>query len=200
MMDWTYSTGLFIAFAAAGTAFWSLVKENDDLHRLILVDLLEVITLAFIALAGTDLAEALILPGLVVGISELMALSEIYLRKEGLRNQPRNMLRIEVMDSAPGIIAAVLVVYGIILTGFSGGAVAGLGILFYFTCKGHKEIPELVETASGYAWVLWIVAFFTFILLPQYWLFAVMTAGTAILIKVMAKMSLIGTMRGGSDV
>ncbi len=200
MMDWTYSAGLFIAFAAAGTAFWSLVKENDDLHRLILVDLLEVITLAFIALAGTDLAEALILPGLVVGISELMALSEIYLRKEGLRNQPRNMLRIEVMDSAPGIIAAVLVVYGIILTGFSGGAVAGLGILFYFTCKGHEEIPELVETASGCAWVLWIVAFFTFILLPQYWLFAVMTAGTAILIKVMAKMALVGTMRGGSDV
>jgi len=200
MMDWTYSVGLFIAFAAAGTAFWSLVKENDDLHRLILVDLLEVITLAFIALAGTDLAEALILPGLVVGISELMALSEIYLRKEGLQNQPRNMLRIEVMDSAPGIIAAVLVVYGIILTGFSGGAVAGLGILFYFTCQGHKEISKLVETASGYAWVLWIVGFFTFVLLPQYWLFAVMTAGTAILIKVMAKMALVGTMRGGSDV
>ncbi|MFY1645148.1 DUF2105 family protein [Methanoculleus bourgensis] len=43
------------------------------------------------------------------------------------------------------------------------------------------------------------MAFFTFMIFPQYWFFAVMLAGSAILVKVMAKMSLIGTMRGGPN-
>ncbi|MDK2891240.1 MAG: energy-converting hydrogenase subunit, partial [Methanoculleus sp.] len=154
---------------------------------------------AFIALVGTDLAEALILPGLVVGVSELIALSEIYRVKEGYVRPPAAGLQIEVMESAPGILAAILVVYGIVLSGFTGGAVAGLGVIFYFLCRNHRERFELIETASGYSWVLWIVAFFVFMLLPQYWFFAVMLAGSAILVKVMAKMSLIGTMRGGPN-
>jgi energy-converting hydrogenase A subunit G len=39
------------------------------------------------------------------------------------------------------------------------------------------------------------VAFFVFMLAPGYWFFAVMMAGSAILLKVMAKMALVGTMR-----
>ncbi|MDK2990498.1 MAG: energy-converting hydrogenase subunit [Methanoculleus sp.] len=194
-----YSIGLLVAFAAAGTAFFALMRETDGLHRLLLTDLVEVVTLAFIALVGTDLAEALILPGLVVGVSELIALSEIYRVKEGYVRPPAAGLQIEVMESAPGILAAILVVYGIVLSGFTGGAVAGLGVIFYFLCRNHRERFELIETASGYSWVLWIVAFFVFMLLPQYWFFAVMLAGSAILVKVMAKMSLIGTMRGGPN-
>uniref|UniRef100_UPI0026237E40 DUF2105 family protein n=1 Tax=uncultured Methanofollis sp. TaxID=262500 RepID=UPI0026237E40 len=88
----------------------------------------------------------------------------------------------------------------IVLSCFSGGAVAGLGILFWFFCKGHSEAFEIIETASGYAWALWIVAFFVFMIAPQHWLFAVMAAGGAILLKVMAKMALVGTMRGGRNV
>ncbi len=194
-----YSIGLFVAFAAAGLAFYALMRETDGLHRLLLTDLIEVVTLAFIALIGTDLAEALVLPGLVVGVSELIALSEIYRIKEGYTLPPGPGLQIEVMESAPGILAALLVIYGIVLSGFSGGAVAGLGVIFYFLCRDHHERFELIETASGYSWVFWIVAFFVFMVLPQYWFFAVMLAGSAILVKVMAKMSLIGTMRGGPN-
>jgi energy-converting hydrogenase A subunit G len=194
-----YSIGLFVAFAAAGLAFYALMRETDGLHRLLLTDLIEVVTLAFIALIGTDLAEALILPGLVVGVSELIALSEIYRIKEGYTLPPGSGLQIEVMESAPGILAALLVIYGIVLSGFSGGAVAGLGVIFYFLCRDHHERFELIETASGYSWVFWIVAFFVFMVLPEYWFFAVMLAGSAVLIKVMAKMSLIGTMRGGPN-
>ncbi|MBP7410146.1 DUF2105 family protein [Methanoculleus sp. 10] len=194
-----YSIGLSVAFASAGLAFFALMRETDGLHRLLLTDLVEIASLAFIALIGTDLAEALVLPGLVVGASELIALSEIYRIKEGYTRPPGPGLQIEVMESAPAILAAILVVYGIILSGFSGGAVAGLGVIFYFLCRDHSERFELIETASGYSWVLWIVAFFVFMILPEYWFFAVMLAGSAILVKVMAKMSLIGTMRGGPN-
>ena len=192
-----YSIGLLVAFAAAGLAFYALMRETDGLHRLLLTDLIEVVTLAFIALIGTDLAEALILPGLVVGISELMAISEVYITKEGLRAPAGPAFRIEVMDSAPGILALILVAYGIVLSGFTGGVIAAVGVVFYFMCRGHAEQFELIETVSGYAWAFWIGAFFIFMFLPGYWFFAVMIAGGAILIKVMAKMSLVGTMRGG---
>jgi energy-converting hydrogenase A subunit G len=53
---------------------------------------------------------------------------------------------------------------------------------------------------SGYAWVAWIAAFFIMLIFPSQWFLAVMIAGGAILIKVTAKLSLIGTMRGESDV
>ncbi|QYZ78408.1 DUF2105 domain-containing protein [Methanofollis formosanus] len=194
-----YTIGLAVAFTGIAVAFLALARERDDLHRLLLTDLAEILALAVIALVGTDLAEALILPGLVVGISELMALSEIYLKKERLYDEPTERVHFEVMDTAPGILGAVLVVYGVVLAGFSGGAVAGLGVLFWFLCKGHREQFELLETVSGYAWAAWIGAFLVFMLLPQYWFFAVMVAGTAVLVKVMTKMSLLGTMRGGQD-
>jgi energy-converting hydrogenase A subunit G len=196
----SYEIALPVVLVAVAVAFIALVLEKDDLHRLLLTDLAEITSLAIIALVATDLAEALILPGLVVGISELMALSEVYLVKEGLTAVPKRMMHLEVMDSAPAILAGGLVVYGILLSGFSGGAVAGLGILFWFFCKGHDEAFEIIETASGYAWALWIAAFFVFMIAPQHWLFAVMIAGGAILLKVMAKMALVGTMRGGRDV
>ena len=195
-----YIIGLLLILLAVLVAFSAIVRETDDLHRLLLTDLVEILSLVLIALVATDLAEALILPGLVVGISELMALSEIYLLKEKLTKQPDRAVRLEIMDTAPTIMSLILVIYGIVLSGFTGGAMAGLGVVFYFMCKGHDERFEIIETASGYAWVMWIAAFFVFMLIPQYWFFAVMTAGGAILLKVMAKMSLVGTMRGDSDV
>lgn len=196
-----YQSGLIAAFICIIIAFISLYQETDDLHRLILTDLTEIMALLLIALVATDLAEALILPGLVVMIAELMALAEIYLVKEGIqRKKNSSPLDIEVMQTAPPILAGILVLYGMILSGFSGGAVAGLGIIFYSVCKGSDELFAQIETASGYAWVAWIAAFFIFLLLPGQWFFAVMIAGGAILIKVMAKFSLIGTMGGDPGV
>jgi energy-converting hydrogenase A subunit G len=196
-----YELALIITLVCVIIAFWAMVREKEDLHRLILTDLVEIMSLVIIALVATDLAEALILPGLVVGIAELLALSELYIEKEDLRKDPENVLHIEVMDSAPGILAVIFVIYGIILSGFTGGAVAGLGLVFYFMCRGSSEKREIIETVSGYAWACWVVAFIVFMALPQYWFFGVIIAGAGIFAKVAAKMSVIGTMSGGdSDV
>jgi energy-converting hydrogenase A subunit G len=192
-----YSIGLLCVLTAAVIVFFALIREKDDLHRLLLLDLVEITALGIIAVLGTDLAEAMILPGLVVGIAELLALSQVYLIKEGLQDNPVAGLDIEVIQAdAPLIISILLVVYGLILSGFTGGAVAGLGVVFYVMSRGHREKFEIVEMASGISWAVWIVAFFIFMFLPQYWLLALFLAAIGILFKVTAKISLIGTMWG----
>ncbi len=193
-----YSYGLFIVMAAAVIAFFALSKERDDLHKLLLLDLVEIAGLGAIALLGTDLAEALILPGLTVGIAELLALSQIYCTKEGIREMPVRGLNIEVIAKAdaPLIISIFLVTYGLILSGFTGGAVAGLGLVVLFISRSYREDLNLLEMASGLSWALWIFAFFVFMFLPQYWFVALMLAAIGILLKVTVKMSLVGTMWG----
>jgi energy-converting hydrogenase A subunit G len=193
-----YSYGLFIVMATAVIAFFALSKERDDLHKLLLLDLVEIVGLGAIALLGTDLAEALILPGLTVGIAELLALSQIYCTKEGIREMPVRGLNIEVIAKAdaPLIISIFLVMYGMILSGFTGGAVAGLGLVVLFISRSYREDLNLLEMASGLSWALWIFAFFVFMFLPQYWFVALMLAAIGILLKVTVKMSLVGTMWG----
>jgi energy-converting hydrogenase A subunit G len=193
-----YSYGLFVVMAAAVIAFFALSKERDDLHKLLLLDLVEIVGLGVIALLGTDLAEALILPGLTVGIAELLALSQIYCTKEGIRDIPVRGLNIEVIAKAdaPLIISIFLVTYGMILSGFTGGAVAGLGLVILFISRSYREDLNLLEMASGISWALWIFAFFVFMFLPQYWFVALMGAAVGILLKVTVKMSLVGTMWG----
>jgi energy-converting hydrogenase A subunit G len=196
-----YSTGLAVVLVSAIIAFLALVREKDDLHRLLIIDLVEIPSLAVIALLGTDLAEALILPGLVVGIAELLALSQIYLTKEGLNDRQVKRLEVEVItrSHAPAIIALLLVAYGLVLSGFTGGAIAGLGVIFYVMAREKGERFELVEMASGITWAVWILAFFIFMFFPMYWYMALMLAAIAILLKVTAKLSLMGSMWGGRD-
>ncbi len=74
---------MLVVLISGVIGFLALAIETDDLHRLLLLDLVEIMTLGVIALLGTDLAEALVLPGLTVGIAELLALSQIYITKEG---------------------------------------------------------------------------------------------------------------------
>jgi energy-converting hydrogenase A subunit G len=193
-----YSWGLLVVLIAAVAGFAALAFEKDDLHRLLLIDLVEIPSLGFIALLGTDLAEALILPGLVVGIAELFALSQIYLVKEGLQDRPVRALRIEVVQRSPAplVLSIILVVYGVILSGFTGGAIAALGLIFLFLAKDSADDLHLLELASGMSWVLWIAAFFVFMFLPEYWYAALMGAAIGILIKVVTKLALVGTMWG----
>jgi energy-converting hydrogenase A subunit G len=193
-----YSYGIFVVMIAAVIAFFALARERDDLHKLLLLDLVEIVGLGVIALLGTDLAEALILPGLTVGIAELLALSQIYCTKEGIREMPVRGLNIEVIAKAdaPLIISIFLVTYGMILSGFTGGAVAGLGLVVLFISRSYREDLNLLEMASGISWALWIFAFFVFMFLPQYWFVALMLAAIGILLKVTVKMSLVGTMWG----
>ena len=198
MIGQYYSWGLLVVLIAAVAGFAALAFEKDDLHRLLLIDLVEIPSLGFIALLGTDLAEALILPGLVVGIAELFALSQIYLVKEGLQDRPVRALRIEVVQRSPAplVLSSILVVYGVILSGFTGGAIAALGLIFLFLAKDSSDDLHLLELASGISWVLWIAAFFVFMFLPEYWYAALMGAAIGILLKVVTKLALVGTMWG----
>lgn len=193
-----YSYGIFVVMVAAVIAFFALAKERDDLHKLLLIDLVEILSLGVIALLGTDLAEAVILPGLTVGIAELLALSQIYCTKEGIRQKPVKGLNIEVIAKAdaPLILSIFLVIYGMILSGFTGGAVAGLGLIVLFISRTYREDLNLLEMASGISWALWIFAFFVFMFLPEYWFVALMGAAVGILLKVTVKMSLVGNMWG----
>lgn len=196
-MTWNeYSIGLLVVFLAAFIGFLALCRERDDLHKLLLIDLVEVASLAVVALLATDLAEALILPGLVVGIAELLALSQIYIAKEGLAGVPSRGLNIEVVMLSPAtvIIPAFLVVYGIILSGFTGGGVAGLGLVFYFMSHRFLGNFHILELASGISWALWVAAFFVFMFAPGLWYLALMGAAVGILLKVITKMSLVGVM------
>lgn len=196
-MSELYPVGLAIAFIAIFIAFFAMFREKDDIHKMIIVDLIEITGLVVVALIATDLAEALILPGLVVGIAEILTVSELWLAKEGLqREKPARVLNIEVIKTAPPIIGAILVAYGIFLTGFTGGLIAGLGLMLFFLSKNVSERFGLVENASVYAWGLWILAFLVFIIFPSQWFLAVMMAAVGIMIKVMAKIALVGTMRG----
>jgi energy-converting hydrogenase A subunit G len=193
-----YTYGMCIILVAGIIAFFALTRERDDLHKLLLLDLIEIPSLAIIALLGTDLAEALILPGLTVGIAEQLALSQIYCTKEKIKEKPVYGLSIEVIAKghAPLIISVFLVLYGMILSGFTGGGVAGLGFVFLFLSRSYHEDLGLLEMASGISWALWIFAFFAFMFLPQYWFVALMGAAIGILLKVTVKMSLVGTMWG----
>ncbi|MDP2798177.1 MAG: DUF2105 family protein [Methanoregula sp.] len=193
-----YSYGILVVMVAAVIAFYALARERDDLHKLLLLDLVEIVGLGMIALLGTDLAEALILPGLTVGIAELLALSQIYCTKERIRERPVRGLNIEVIAKAdaPLILSVFLVVYGMILSGFTGGGVAGLGLVFLFISRTYREDINLLEMASGISWAIWIFAFFVFMFLPQYWFIALMGAAVGIVLKVTVKMSLVGTMWG----
>ena len=193
-----YSIGLLLVLISGVIGFVALALETDDLHRLLLLDLVEIPSLGIIALLGTDLAEALILPGLTVGIAELLALSQIYITKEKLKDRPVKGLNIEVvrLADAPMVISGFLVVYGLLLSGFTGGGVAGLGLVFFFMSRGYKEDLNMLEMASGISWAVWIFAFFCFMFLPQYWFVALMCAAVGIVLKVTVKMSLVGTMWG----
>ena len=192
-----YQIGIAVAFVAILIAFSAILREKDDIHKLIIIDLIEITGLVVIALIATDLAEALILPGLVVGVAEIMAVSELWLAKEQLQQKRSSRkLDIEVMKTAPPIIGLLLAAYGIFLTGFSGGLIAALGLMIFFLGKNMDEKFAKIENAAGYAWALWIIAFLIFMLIPSQWFLAVMLAVVGIMLKVMAKMSLVGTMRG----
>lgn len=193
-----YSYGILVVMVSAVIGFYALAREYDDFHKFLLLDLIEIPSLGVIALLGSDLAEALVLPGLTVGIAEQLALSQIYCVKQGIRERPVSRLNIEVVAAgdAPLIISIFLVVYGILLSGFTGGGVAGLGLVFFFASRANREDLNSLEMASGISWALWIFAFFCFMFLPDYWFTALMCAGIGIVLKVAVKLSLVGTMWG----
>ena len=76
----------------------------------------------------------------------------------------------EVLQTAPVFIAIILIIYGAFLSGFTGGAIAGGGILFYVMCLTVRGVPsslwEGIAGASGIAWCLWLGGFLDTICIP----------------------------------
>jgi Predicted membrane protein len=194
-------TGLIVGLIG----LMAIAYQKNDLSALILTDIVGIGMLILVAAVGTDLAEALILPGLVVELAEILAISEILLSRE-MRKTGNTAeliplpvsLDMEVMTTAPAFLAIILIAYGAFLTGFTGGAVAGGGILFYVLSQRVRGVPsdmwEGVAGVSGIAWCMWLVGFLLFFVFPQYWLLALFLAAFGVFIKVAFKAGLIGVL------
>ncbi len=199
--------GLIVGFIGS----MAIALKRDEIHILILTDIIGLAMIFIVSAVGTDLAEALILPGLVVELAETLAISEILITREMriIENNPRKnlnksasifpqpfALNMEILNTAPNFIALVLIAYGIFLTGFTGGAVAGGGIVLYALSKKARGLPVIVldgiAGVSGIAWCLWIIGFLLFFVTPQYWLLSLFLAACGLLLKVASKVGLIG--------
>ena len=199
--------GLIVGFIGS----MAIAMRREEIHILILTDLIGLAMIFVVSAVGTDLAEALILPGLVVELAETLAISEILLSREmhKIESDPRRNLTkstslfpqpfaldMEIMTTAPNFIALVLIAYGIFLTGFTGGAVAGGGIVLYALSKKARGLPVLIldgiAGVSGIAWCLWIIGFVLFFVAPSLWVLSLFLAACGLLLKVASKVGLIG--------
>lgn len=192
-------TGLLVGLIGLlGIAF-----QKRDIHVLILTDIVGLGMLIIVAAVGTDLAEALILPGLVVELAEILAISELLMSRE-MRKMDKTVdlipvplnLNMEIFETAPVFLAVILVAYGAFLSGFTGGAVAGAGILFYLISKIYRGVPsdiwEGISATAGIVWCLWLVGFLLFFVAPDYWLLGLFLAAFGLFIEVAYKAGLIG--------
>jgi energy-converting hydrogenase A subunit G len=200
-----YQPAIVVGLLTGFIALLGIAFKKGDLTALILTDIVGLAMLIIVAAVATDLAEALVLPGLVVELAEILAISEILMSREMRKSgKPVELLPLplsmdmEILETAPAFLAIILIAYGVFLTGFTGGAVAGVGILFYVLSKTIRGVPshiwEGVAGVSGIAWVLWLVGFVIFFVAPQYWLLGLFMSACGILIKVAAKVGLIGIM------
>jgi energy-converting hydrogenase A subunit G len=200
-----YLPAIYAGFIVAFIGLIGIAINKSDIHVLILTDIAGLAMLIVVGAVGTDLAEALVLPGLVVELAEILAISEILLsremRKKGKTSSLLPMpisLDMEIMTTAPNFLSLVLIGYGIFLTGFTGGAVAGGGILLYALSRKAQGLPVLViegiGAISGIAWCVWIIGFLLFFVKPEFWLLSLFLAACGLLLKVASKMGLIATL------
>ena len=217
-----YHPTILVGFTIGVLSLLAIGFQKDDLHALILTDVIECAMLIIIAGVGTDLAEALILPGLVVSLAELLAVSEVLITRKYLKSKrpkPRSYklfeefklplhtgelkynIEMEILKTSPKFLAIVLIAYGAILSGFTGGAVIATGLLFYALSKRAlgldiseelKTMWEGMSALSGIAWALWIFGFIGLFINPDNYLVWLLLAGLGLVIKVGSKLGLIG--------
>ncbi|MGB9936905.1 MAG: EhaG family protein [Methanobacterium sp.] len=198
-----YQPAIIVGLLAGFIGLLGIAFKKGDLTALILTDIVGLAMLVIVAAVATDLAEALVLPGLVVELAEILAIGEILMSRE-MRKSGKQVdliplplsLDMEILNTAPTFLAVILVAYGCFLTGFTGGAIAGVGILFYVLSRTIRGVPSHiwhgVAGISGMAWVLWLVGFLIFFVLPQYWLLGLFMSACGVLVKVASKVGLIG--------
>ena len=68
-----FSRTVVVGLIVGIISLYSISRQKTDLNMILLTDLVEYGMLVIIAAIGSDLAEALILPGLVVDLAELLA-------------------------------------------------------------------------------------------------------------------------------
>jgi energy-converting hydrogenase A subunit G len=202
-----YPIAIIIAIIVAVIGLSGIILEKKDFEKILIIQIPILAMYIIVSAVGTDLAEALILPGMVVSLAEILAVSEILIsreltKREKIGKSPRILkidyepINMEVLKTAIPIICIVCVIYGVILTGFTGGAVAGAGILIYLFAgrpKGFSnEFWEEMTGISGVAWVFWLLGFLLYFIAPQYWLIALFMSGGGIIIKVALKLGLLG--------
>lgn len=198
-----YGPAVIVGLLTALIALIGIAFKKGDLTALILTDIVGLGMLVIVAAVSTDLAEALILPGLVVNLAEILVISEILMSRE-MRKTGKNVklapfpfsMNMEILETAPTFFAIILIAYGSFLTGFTGGAVAGVGILFYVISKTARGVPlhtwKGVGAISGMGWTLWLVGFVVLFVAPQLWLLGLSMSSFGILIKVASKVGLVG--------
>ncbi|MGN1363492.1 MAG: EhaG family protein [Methanobrevibacter sp.] len=197
-------TGLIIGFFS----LIAIAMQKRDIHVLILTDIVGFAMMIIVAGVGTDLAESFILPGLVVELAEVLAISEILISREmrkksaidpsvSFNPMPMNY-DMEILTTAPNFLSLLLIAYGVFLTGFTGGAVAGGGILLFMLSRKARGLPVFeingIGGVSGIGWCMWIISFWIFFVAPQYWLLCLFLAACGLLLKVATKMGLIGVL------
>ena len=87
--------GLIVGFIGS----MAIALKREEIHILILTDLIGLAMIFVVSAVGTDLAEALILPGLVVELAETLAISEILLTRE-MRKIEQNPRRNDLLPNA----------------------------------------------------------------------------------------------------
>jgi energy-converting hydrogenase A subunit G len=142
----------------------------------------------------------------VVELAEILAISELLMSREmrkldkttetvELIPVPIN-LNMEILETAPVFFAIILVIYGAFLSGFTGGAVAGAGILFYVLSKVTRGVPQNIweglSATAGVIWCLWLIGFLIFFVAPDYWMLGLFLAAFGLFIEVAYKAGLIG--------
>ncbi|AEH07017.1 EhaG family protein [Methanothermococcus okinawensis] len=226
IVSYLFNKTVVSGFIIGILSLYAISRQKSDIHMLLLTDLVECAMLVVIAAVGTDLAEALVLPGLVVSMAELLAVSEVLVLRNEMRANNYNKHKksklleefivkeiphckdikfgkMEVLSSAPRFMAFILVIYGALLTGFTGGAVMASGLLFYLLSLGAtgngislnniKHTWESISGFSGIMWAFWILfGFIGFFLFPQKYLYFLLIAGCALALKVGSKLGLIG--------
>lgn len=195
-------TGLIVGFFS----LIAIAMQKKDIHVLILTDVVSFAMMIIVGGVGTDLAESFILPGLVVELAEILAISEILISREmrkvsavkpafSFNPTPMNY-DMEILTTAPNFLCLLLLAYGVFLTGFTGGAVAGGGILLYIFSRKARGLPVFeingISGVSGLGWCMWIISFWIFFVAPQYWLLCLFLAACGLLLKVATKVGLIG--------
>ncbi len=198
-----YVPAIFTGLLVGLIGLMAIAYQKRDIHILILTDIVGMGMLVMVAAVGTDLAEALILPGLVVELAEILAISELLMSRE-MRKLDKTVeliplpvnLNMEILETAPVFFAIILIIYGAFLSGFTGGAVAGAGILFYVMSKVARGVPENIweglSATAGVIWCLWLVGFLIFFVAPDYWLLGLFLAAFGLFIEVAYKAGLIG--------